>query len=177
MLIGGAVCCWLVAAIIIALVGLPDRAVYSGTVNSEGSRVAPEMGAFAPQFRAPTLLNGEFNLGAQRGVAVVLNFWATWCEPCRVEMPEIEQFHEAYPAIRVVGVNLGETAATVARWVQANHLTFEMVFDAGGEIARLYALRGQPSTYVIAPNGMITQIFFGATTMSALRTALEPFLN
>jgi thiol-disulfide isomerase/thioredoxin len=66
--------------------GLPQRATYSGAVLPSGEIAAPEIGAFAPPFRAPTL-DGEITLEQLRGVPVVLNFWATWCVPCRVEMP------------------------------------------------------------------------------------------
>ena len=77
----------------------------------------------------------------------MINFWATWCVPCRVEMPELQAFHEAHPAVRVLAVNLGESRDLIVDWVTQFGLTFDIVLDTDRSIADLYRLRGQPSTY------------------------------
>lgn len=174
LLVGvGAGVCFAAAALILLLVGLPDRAVYSGTLTADGVRVAPEIGALAPPFQAQTL-NGEFELAARRGTPVVVNFWATWCVPCAVEMPELQTIHEEGAAY-IVGVNLAEPRGAVSAWADAYGITFDLAFDPSGEIASLYALRGQPSTYIIAPDGIIQHIYFGATNAASLRDSLRPF--
>jgi len=156
--------------------GLPDRATYSGQILPNGQIVAPEIGAFAPPFRALTL-DGSIDLAVLRGAPVVINFWATWCTPCRVEMPELQAFHEAHPAVRVLAVNLGESHDPIVDWVTQLGLTLDIVLDTDGSLANLYRLRGQPTTYLVSPGGVITNIFYGPTTQSSLESALEPFLR
>lgn len=176
VLIIGVITSFFAAISIIIAAGLPARATYTGSFNADSNPVAPELNAYAPNFTAPHL-NGElFELASLRGQPVIINFWATWCIPCAVEMPELQALQAAHPNIRVIGVNLAEPPPLVAEWVQNGGYTFDIVFDAQGDIARLYALRGQPSTYIITPEGIISTIFFGATTQSALENALAPFL-
>ncbi|MBK8021329.1 MAG: TlpA family protein disulfide reductase [Chloroflexi bacterium] len=176
MLLAAAVACWMAAAAVVLMTGLPERAAYSGVVTSGGVRSAPEIGALAPPFRTSSL-NGEADSADWLGQPVVLNFWATWCVPCAVEMPELQQVHEAFETVRVIGVNLGESPAAVQNWAETYGLTFELAFDPDGSIARLYALRGQPSTFVIAPDGKIRHIYFGATDSATLSRDLLPLVG
>ena len=172
----GAVICLAAALALLMAAGLPDRAAYSGQLLPNGQAIAPEIGAFAPDFSAPTL-DGSLQLTKLRGQPAVINFWATWCAPCRVEMPELQAFHAAHPKIAVLAVNLGERRDLVVDWVTQLHLRFDIVLDADGTIAGRYRLRGQPSTYVVSPGGVITSIFYGPTTRQTLESALEPFLR
>jgi len=166
-----AIAFWLSAAAIMLWAGLPDRARYTGVLRADGLRVAPEVGALAPPFRASTL-DGDFTLTTPPLQRIVLNFWATWCIPCAVEMPELQRLHETDPEVRVVGVNLGESPEQVAAWAVAYKITFPLALDTDGQIARLYALRGQPTTTIIAPSGIIHAIFYGATDEASLRRSL-----
>ncbi len=176
LLWAGAVTSLTVALILVIAAGLPERAAYSGQVSADGQLIAPEIGAFAPTWEAATL-NGSVNTTELRGTPLVINFWATWCVPCRVEMPELQAIHEAYPAVRVLAINLGEPRNLIVDWVQQLGLTFDVILDPTQSVASLYRLRGQPSTYVVAPNGMITSIFYGPTTRQSLEAVLEPFLR
>jgi peroxiredoxin len=89
-------------------------------------------------------------------------------------MPELQALYAARrdDGLRVVAVNLGETREAAQTWVDAFGLSFDIALDTNGRVAALYALRGQPSTYVVAPDGVITHIFYGATTRAALEAAL-----
>lgn len=163
-----AILCFSVAGIILWRAGLPG-------MNLTVLTIAPRPGATAPPLQLPTLDGQRLILGELRGDVVVVNFWATWCEPCRLEMPELQALYERYEedGLRVVGVNLGESAETAQRWVDDLGLTFDIVLDRDGYAATLYQLRGQPSTYVIAPDGVITQVFYGAVDVGALETAVQ----
>lgn len=152
--------------------GLPNRAEFTGNSVLDGRRIAPEINALAPPFTQPTLNGDTLVLDDLRGESVVINFWATWCVPCRTEMPELQALH-ADTGVRVLAVNLAENPQAVREWVTELGLTFTIVLDAQGQIAEAYRLRGQPSTYVVAPDGIITHIFYGATTADALRDALR----
>lgn len=173
----GAVISLIAAFFVVWSAGLPDRASYTGFIAA-GERVAPEMNAIAPPFEAATLAGGSVRLADLRGQVVLVNFWATWCEPCKAELPEIEAVYETYKrrGLRVLGVNLGEAKVDVARWVEAFGLTYDIVFDEEQRIASLYQLRGQPSSYLIAPDGVITQIYYGPTIRQQLEAAIAPIL-
>jgi thiol-disulfide isomerase/thioredoxin len=170
---GGALLALLAAFVLVMWAGLPDRAAYTGQYVPEIGYVAPEIGAFAPPFDRQTLTGQRVQLTALRGQPVLLNFWATWCEPCRLEMPLLQTLHEEYPQLRILAINLGEDPVSVAEWVQRLELTFDIVLDPARQLELDYALRGQPSTYVIAPDGRLSAIFYGIAPEPALRAALE----
>jgi peroxiredoxin len=175
--LGAAALCFVAALVILTSAGLPQRASYSG-LQIAGTAVAPEVGAIAPSFTI-TLLNGEFvTLASLRGTPVILNFWATWCVPCEVEMPELEQLYEANKAdgLRVIAINIGEERAPIAEWVARLQLSFDIALDQDTAISQSYQLRGQPMTFVIDQQGIIRNIFFGATTYAALEAAIALLL-
>ncbi|MEO8610058.1 MAG: TlpA disulfide reductase family protein [Chloroflexota bacterium] len=164
---------------LVAYAGLPARAEYTGFLTETGQEVAPELNAYAPPFELQNIDGTTLDLRALRGLPVLINFWATWCEPCKVEMPSLQAVYDAYKdrGLRIVAVNLGESREAVRVWVRQMSLTFDVVLDPTGEINALYQLRGQPSTYIVAPNGIISQIFFGPTTETTLETALAPYFS
>lgn len=156
---------------IVTSVGLPQRADYTGETISGLGRVAPEIGYFAPPFAAQELSGETFNLLDTRGESLVLNFWATWCVPCRTEMPELQALHESGQA-RVIGVNVGESPEQVASWVETYGISFEIVLDPQQTITSQYRILGQPSTFLVSADGIITHIYYGAITIDTLQSAL-----
>lgn len=167
----GALVALTAAFLILAAAGLPNRANYTGFVVEGIGRVAPEGGSIAPPFSQSTLAGDTLSLLDLRGEVVVVNFWATWCVPCRVEMPELQTLHEE-TGVHILGINIGESREVAAAWVEALGLTFDILLDPQQRVYRDYRVRGQPSTYVIAPDGIITHIYFGPTTAETLRGAL-----
>ncbi len=177
LLLIGAVACMVAAFLIVWSAGLPERAAYTGFV-ADGERYAPELNALAPLFEAQTLEGQTLGLADLRGKVVLINFWATWCEPCKAEMPDLQAVYEAYQSrgLVILGVNLDEGQADIRRWVGTLGLTFDIMLDERQQIAALYQLRGQPSSYLVAPSGVITQVYYGPTTRQALEAAIAPFL-
>lgn len=135
---------------------------------------APAVGHPAPDFTLTTVAGDTFTLSAWRGKPVILNFWATWCPPCRAELPELEAAHERYAGqVIVVGVNQMEPAASVAAFAGQVGLTFPLPLDLRGEVSREYAVRSLPTTFFIDRAGVIRRIQVGALTEATLAQALR----
>jgi cytochrome c biogenesis protein CcmG/thiol:disulfide interchange protein DsbE len=135
---------------------------------------APAIGYPAPDFALTTLSGEEFKLSSLRGAPVVLNFWATWCPPCRAELPELKSASERYAGqVAVIGVNQAETAATVAKSAPELGLTFPIPLDQSGAVSRLYGVRSLPTTFFIDRDGVIRQIQSGPLTEAVLAQLLR----
>lgn len=168
-----ALVCAVAAGLVLAAAGLPDAAEYAGQ-EIDGVRYAAVPGQTAPLFQSVTADGGELSLLALRGRPVVLNFWATWCAPCAVEMPELQRVHESFgDRVAVVGVNTGERAAVVQAWAAERGISFPLALDGAGQVAALYQLRGQPTTFILDANGTVQDVLYGPTTFEYLSHALE----
>ena len=117
----------------------------------------------APSMRLPRLDGTTWSLEEQRGHAVLLNFWATWCEPCREEMPALARLAEREQArgLRVVAVDYREPADTVRRFLDATPLAIEVACDRDGAAARAFDVHAFPSTVAIAPDGRVRFVVMG----------------
>lgn len=179
LLLAGAVAAFAAALLIVYSGGLPHRADFTGYIIRGQGITAPEIGALAPDFDQPTTSGTHQRLHDLRGAPVVLNFWATWCVPCRVEMPILQDLYTTYQpqGLHILAVNLGEAPAVVRGWQQAMNLTYDILLDEQQAVAAAYHLRGQPSTYVIAPDGVIRHIFYGPVSRAALEAAIAPYIH
>lgn len=118
----------------------------------------------APDFK----LQGEdgkwYQLSEMRGKVVVINFWATWCPPCRYEMPALENLWQKVKNknIIILGVNVGEDADTIFEFTGTYPVSFPLPMDTDGKVIEQYPIRGLPTTYVINPEGMVTHRAVGS---------------
>ncbi len=133
------------------------------TLQTAGLEVSPAEAALAPDFLLERLDAGEIRLSELRGQPVILNFWATWCKPCRTEMP---QFVEAYDRYRdqglvIVGVNLQEGKSIVRPFAEDFGIEFPIAIDRDGEVGDRYRLLGLPTTFFIDREGVIRGLFTG----------------
>jgi cytochrome c biogenesis protein CcmG/thiol:disulfide interchange protein DsbE len=148
-------------------------------------RGAVGVGTHAPDFAALTLDDEPRTktLADYRGEVVLLNIWATWCAPCRVEMPSMQALHEDYAdrGLRVVAISIDDpgTEETVQNFVESLGLTFEILFDPSGAIKQRYHTTGVPETAVIARDGTIRRRVAGAEDWNsrANRALVERLLN
>ena len=125
--------------------------------------------ALAKSFRAPNFtLQGEdgktYRLSEYRGKVVVLNFWATWCPPCRYEMPSLER---AWSMLKdkdvvVLAINVGEKADVIFEFTGQYPMSFALPMDLDGTVIKQYPVTGLPTTYVINPDGMVTHRAVGS---------------
>ncbi len=180
LLLGGAAALIAAALAVLTAVGLPLRADYTGQQTGPGlPPAAPEINARAPLFDLPRADGPRLRLADTAGSPVIVNFWATWCGPCRVEMPALQRFYEAHQAagLRILAINTGETAGAVRAWRDEFGLTFDLLLDEGQQAAASYQLRGQPTTFIVSPAGLITHIFYGPVLEHDLEAALSPWLT
>ncbi len=143
---------------------------------------APQAGFPAPPFTLTTLAGGEFSLSDQRGKAVVLNVWASWCPPCRAEMPALQQASEEYPSqeVAIVAVNATnqDSLPSVSAFVAQNQLSFPVPLDPGGRISTDYQIASLPTTFFINRQGVIENIIIGGPMpLSLIRTEVDRLLE
>ena len=111
----------------------------------------------APDFELESLEGDMTALHSFRGKVVFLNFWATWCPPCRAEMPSMQKLYDNFKAegLVVLGVDLQEGKDKVAKFMKKYDLSFPVVLDVAGRVGQQYSVRSIPSTYIIDRNGKV----------------------
>ena len=132
--------------------------------EAEDVPVGLEVGNRAPDFQLETLDGKEVKLSDFRGSRVMVNFWATWCPPCRAEMPDMEKFYQDKDVV-ILAVNLTDTENSlenVEEFREDFGLSFPILLDKDLEVANLYAIQPIPTSYMVDSNGIITNMAFGA---------------
>ena len=128
--------------------------VLAGAASVAG---AAAVGTAAPDFTLKALEGPNMRLQEQRGKVVLVNFWATWCGPCRKEMPHLNRIAEKYRASGLVllGVNVDDDARNAAETAAKLGVKFPVLLDTDKKVSRLYDLNSMPSTLVIDRNGRV----------------------
>jgi peroxiredoxin len=151
-----------------------SRAPSGEAQTGEALPPAPAVGHPAPDFTLTTLTGETFTLSDLRGKPVVLNFWATWCPPCRAELPELQAAAERYQGeIVIAGVNQAEPADSVAQFADSLGLRFLVPLDRDAQVSRLYGARSLPTTFFVDRDGVIRQIQIGPVTEATLTQLLS----
>jgi peroxiredoxin len=175
--LAGAVVALGLAFVILWTAGIPNQAQHLD-MKSEEQEVpgdAPIVGAAAPSFSANDVRGGFVSLSELYGAPVILNFWATWCGPCQVEMPDLQMLHEAHRdgGLHILAVNVDEPPEVFLPWAEARGITFGLIADSDGAIQRIYQLRGIPQTFVIGPAGIVRELFYGPISHRRLEQILD----
>lgn len=142
--------------------------------------VAAQIGFRAPAFTLERLEGGQASLADFQGKPVVLNFWATWCGPCRAEMPALQRVADRYAddGLVVLLVNQAEDAATVRRYLDSIGVTAPVLLDPEGTASTTYRVRALPTTFFIAGDGKVQDMTIGGPMTEAyLETRIEALLR
>ncbi|MCG6550909.1 MAG: TlpA family protein disulfide reductase [Candidatus Magnetominusculus sp. LBB02] len=127
------------------------------------------IGQTAPNFTLKTLDGKDFSFSTLRGKAVLINFWATWCQPCVDELPSMNKLYLKYKqqGFEVVAVGLDNSPAKVKKFVANNPLNFTVLSDPDKRVAKkLYKVMAQPTSYLISREGKIVKKYFGGMNWS-----------
>lgn len=133
------------------------------SINS-GSEGDIDKGDMAPDFQLENTEGEPVNLSDFEGEKILLNFWATWCPPCRDEMPDMQQFHEDNDDGVIIAVNLTASelkAGDVEDFLDEFGVTFNVLLDEDNAIADMYAAHGLPTSFFIKPNGEVHKKVMG----------------
>ena len=152
------------------------------SAGSNSAEAAPQAGFAAPDFTLNTPAGETYTLSELKGKAVLVNLWATWCPPCRAEMPAIQKIYDEYKdqgfIVLAIDMTAQDNPLNIAPFVKEFSLTFPILLDETGEIGRAYQLRSLPSSYFIDRNGIISEVVIGGPMAEALlRTRVEKILK
>jgi peroxiredoxin len=125
--------------------------------------IRPSRQKVAEDFALKTSGGGSFRLSDHRGKAVLVNFWATWCAPCREEMPAMERLYQRHRdrGLVLVAISLDANPSVVPSYVKESKLTFAIALDPKAEVANKYGVRALPSSFVIDRQGTMTALALG----------------
>ncbi|MHB1160860.1 MAG: TlpA family protein disulfide reductase [Chloroflexota bacterium] len=137
--------------------------------------VGPKVGNLAPDFALKGLDGQTVRLSEMRGKPVLINFWATWCPPCRQEMPDLEKAYQKYKGqgVLFLGVDKQEDEETVRKFVQQNRYSWTFLLDSDGRVANSYWVSGIPTSYFVDREGIVRDVHIGAINASLLEAKLD----
>jgi len=140
---------------------------------------APKPGFLAPDFELQSLDGETIKLSQYRGYPVVINFWATWCPPCRSEMPAIVQEYERYKeqGLVVLAIDNGEDPPKVLEFRKQYGMSFPVLLDKKMRVAEMYQIRALPTTFFIAPDGTITDMVVGGMNAATVRVHFQRLME
>ena len=161
---------WIIAAVTISFLIILGY----GLRTQSGSPI----GAPAPDFTLSLFNGGELSLADRRGSVVVVNFWASWCAPCRDEAPALERMWQEYEDRRVVfvGVNFKDIESKATSFIEEFNVTYPNGSDPYNKISSAYRITGVPETFLISRDGRLLEWWVGPITEAGLRAALEETL-
>ncbi len=168
---------WLFAVIAIAIVLIVLLPLFRAEVPRSAGP-AGVAGQAAPVIALRDDRGAPVSLDRYRGKVVLMNLWASWCPPCRAELPDLQQLwtEDAARGLVVVGVDQGESASRARSFAAALRLRFPIWIDADQAYGRAYAALGLPTTVIVDRRGVVASGFDGALTYAQMRAAVGPLL-
>lgn len=160
----------LITMLTVAIVQAMDKKAEPEQPSQETANLGGlKVGAKAPEFELKTLSGETIKLSDLKGKKVMLNFWATWCPPCKAEMPAMEKFHkQAGEEVVILAVNI-DPHLDVQAFVNENGITFSIPLDEEDKVNEMYQILSIPTTYFIDTNGNIGNKYIGAMNLELMK--------
>ena len=157
----------------------PGVATAPAAPDTVATTPAPQADHPAPDFTLPSLDGTQIALSKLKGQVALINVWATWCPPCRAEMPTIETVYEQYrdQGFTVLAVDLQEDPRSVAAFMRQYKLTFPALLDLDGEVSRTYQAFSLPSSFFVDKQGVIRAVYRGPMPRSVIAGTVEQLLQ
>ena len=168
--------------ILVLIAGASWIALSSQTAETTAIEAAPQAGFPAPDFTLKTAEGEAYTLSDLKGQAILLNVWATWCPPCKAEMPAIEKVYNEYKeqgfVVLAINSTFQDDPLQIKPFTEEYGLSFPILLDETSDISRDYQVRSLPSSYFINRQGIITEVVIGGPMSEALlRTRIEEALK
>lgn len=169
---------WLAIPVTIGVIGFSS--VLARGLNRAQVAPSPLIGRAMPAFVLPTIQGGT-TLDSSRlaGAVIVINFWASWCVPCREEAADLQRFAQQHQAdgVVLVGILYSDTVSNARRFREEFGLTYPLINDPDGRTAIDFGVRGVPETFLVAPDGRVMARLIGAVGPTTLDDVLQRVLN
>jgi len=151
-------------------------------LQGSAQKLAPQQGFTAPVFTLNTFTGEPVNLTDLKGKVVLINFWASWCPPCRAEMQAIQHTYADYQGqgfvVLAINTSYQDDITKATQFAQSEGLTFPLLTDPDGNIARLYRVQAMPTSFFIDRQGKIARVMIGGPMPEALiRAQVETLLK
>lgn len=178
LILGGGLLIGLVIGAVVFFGAPTGPATNSDAVIITSNTPAPITGAPAPDFSLTSTQGKKISLSSLQGQPIVINFWATWCGPCKTEMPAIQAAYQKHRAdkLQVLAVDAGEEQNDVTAFGSSLNLTFDLLLDPGNSVNDLYQVRAYPSTFFVGPDGRVAALQIGSMTDAQLAEGLAKIL-
>jgi cytochrome c biogenesis protein CcmG/thiol:disulfide interchange protein DsbE len=167
-----------IAALAVAAVVIVFGVVLALNVGSdpqEDARQSHLVGKAAPSFDLPNLDGGRVKLADIAGKSAIVNFWNSWCTPCREEEPRLQEFYDEHkddPDFVMIGIVRQDETGDVRAYVKKNDVAWTVALDPGSVAALDFGTRGQPETYAISPSGVVAAAKYGPMSSRELELFL-----
>lgn len=170
-----------IGVIVLSAIWIYISRIPTGTASST-TRPNPQVGFAAPDFALDTLDGQSMKLSGLRGQPVLINLWASWCPPCRAEMPALDAVYRKYRdagfVVLAVNTTYQDTETDARAFVQRLGLTFPILLDRDGATSQRYKLQGLPTSYFVGRDGVIRDIVVGGPMSETLiASKVEALLN
>jgi peroxiredoxin len=158
---------------------LAAMVLYSITNSSAGNPTRVKIGSPSGNFTLTDLTGKSVHLSDYAGKAVLINAWATWCPPCKAEMPTLNQYYQAHrnQGFVILAVNAGDSQNTTADFVSQNGLSFPVLLDPGARVLDAMGINDFPTSVLIGRDGVVKTVHLGSYTSQTLEADITPFLQ
>jgi cytochrome c biogenesis protein CcmG/thiol:disulfide interchange protein DsbE len=170
-----------IAALAVAVVVVVFGVVLALNVGADPTaddQQSPFLGKQVPAFDLPTLTGGRVSNASTAGKSVIINFWNTWCTPCREELPALKQFyaeHQNDADVVMIGIvrDPQESTKTIKQYVGDHAMNWTIALDPGDQAALDFGTRGQPETIAVSPDGTVNASYYGPMRAAELERFLD----